>query len=523
MIPVNTNTSVKAKDACMPVSSTCVIWNGPDIPCINLCQGDSIDIVLHQLAELLCESTTGVIDVTSLDFKCLVEQNQQNPDTLLEVLQALINKICDIEDNCCGGEVGPAPVTPIPLPSCLYFTQNGDQVTQLLPNAYSAYLADRICTILTTIASVQSALTSLTTRVTTIENTLEGIGGGTPASITVTTQCASGNSPGLVLPIAQAFSNFEQKFCQLHSVLGSLSSLNAAINLECPDLDQANQLCDTEQTMSQLPGWVSNPTTIASTIVNMWLTICDMRCAMQNLIGGGGTECVPLPPTNLQIAELYANGCKVTWNHPQTGSFEDPVAYEVTITEWNGTTTVGAPIASAQLSHPATQFIFQNLNADPVKNYIVEVYAAYSCGDSSKAFVVGKVKLSSIQYILNVADQATTAQITYPCDNHQNLPATQRATTITLYNPANNQVAINNGVSITAVLRFAVTGDCPNSATEDVSVNILTGQSSATYTYIGERMVKCGQDPCTPEIKAFLCVVSLSSTAVALHPSVPLC
>lgn len=520
MLPVSTNTSIKPKDGCTAVSSTCVVWNGPDIPCINLCQGDSIESVVHQLATLLCESTAGVIDVTTLDFKCLVE-NQQSPETLLDTLQALIDKVCDLEDCCDSGGGGePSTPTPIALPPCLYFTQNGDTITQLLPAAYSAYLADKICVILTTIASIQSAVNSLNVRVTLLEQTVNNPGGD-PDDIEVETQCASGETSGLVLPIAEAFYNFESRFCQLQGLLGTFSQLNQAIAQECTDLSQSAQLCNEESVMSDLPGWTIDPTTLSETIVNMWLTICDMRCSVQALLNGGVTECVIIPPTNVQITNLTVSGCTVKWNIPQTGSFEDPTDYVITITEWNGTSKVGSPVATATVSHPATEYVVSNIG-DSSKVYIAEVYAAYSCGDSAVASAIGSLQITSTQYILNLADQNTTAQVTYPCDG-ENLPAVQRSTVVTLYNPANGNVLVNTGSMITVVLRYGITGDCPSANTEDVTINITPGQSSAIYTYLGERMKKCGQDPCTPELKSFLCVVSISSPAVTLHPSLSFC
>ena len=48
---------IKAKDTqegCNPMSSNCVIWQGPDIPCIKLCKGDSISDITAKLAEELC-------------------------------------------------------------------------------------------------------------------------------------------------------------------------------------------------------------------------------------------------------------------------------------------------------------------------------------------------------------------------------------------------------------------------------------------------------------------------------------
>ena len=35
---------------CSPISSNCVIWQGPDIPCIKLCTGDTVSDVVAKLA-----------------------------------------------------------------------------------------------------------------------------------------------------------------------------------------------------------------------------------------------------------------------------------------------------------------------------------------------------------------------------------------------------------------------------------------------------------------------------------------
>jgi hypothetical protein len=48
MIPNSTgNTS-----GCNPISSNCVVWQGPDLNCINVCTGDTISIIIAKMAEL---------------------------------------------------------------------------------------------------------------------------------------------------------------------------------------------------------------------------------------------------------------------------------------------------------------------------------------------------------------------------------------------------------------------------------------------------------------------------------------
>jgi hypothetical protein len=39
---------------CESKSSNCVIWDGPDIPCISLCKGQSVGWAIYMLATKLC-------------------------------------------------------------------------------------------------------------------------------------------------------------------------------------------------------------------------------------------------------------------------------------------------------------------------------------------------------------------------------------------------------------------------------------------------------------------------------------
>ena len=69
MIPSTNGNS--APKGCNPVSSNCVIWQGPDIPCIDLCAGDSISAVLAKLCEQLVaigtvDGVAGGIDISAL-------------------------------------------------------------------------------------------------------------------------------------------------------------------------------------------------------------------------------------------------------------------------------------------------------------------------------------------------------------------------------------------------------------------------------------------------------------------------
>ena len=80
------------KSPCSPVSSNCVIWNGPDIECIGLCKGDTVTQVIYKLAEELC-SLIDMFKLSNYDISCL--ELPCPPNSFEELINALIQAICN--------------------------------------------------------------------------------------------------------------------------------------------------------------------------------------------------------------------------------------------------------------------------------------------------------------------------------------------------------------------------------------------------------------------------------------------
>lgn len=507
MKPINSNIRLKPEDGCTKVSSSCVIWQGPDIPCIELCKGDSITDVVYELAMKLCEITSGVIDLSTLDFKCLVPTGISEPTTIIQALQLLIDKQCYFEDNCCDDGTGGTIPIPISLPPCLYFTEDGDEITSLLPSNYSAYLASKICEIIDDILSINSSIVSLQNRVTVLEASSGG-GGGTGTTISIVSQCASSPTPGTVVPIGQAFSAFESKFCQLTSILGTNVALSTAIGTECAGLDAAAQLNTPAQTMSQIAGWVANPTTLSQTIVNMWLTICDMRSAIVNSLNTV-IPCIPIPVSNIQITNLTSSGSKITWSAPATGTVsEAPLQYTLKVYEWNGSSIVGSPILNVVKPY-GTNFHDVTIIPDPAKDYQVQIVAEYTCDDSTVATAVGKIALTTVLYCVSVTD-VSYDEITTMCDGDSYVTK-RRKTTLTLKDVVTGNTVVNSLAPFTAVINYSVDGDCPSAVSESITKTFGTGVSSVDHIYEMERYVKCGTDPCSPKYKTYDCLGAIST------------
>jgi hypothetical protein len=90
MKPINLDNS-----PCSPISSNCVIWQGPDIPCIKLCRGDTISDVIDKLAKELC-NIMELLDVNGYDLSCF-DLASCKPQNIQELIQFLIERICALE------------------------------------------------------------------------------------------------------------------------------------------------------------------------------------------------------------------------------------------------------------------------------------------------------------------------------------------------------------------------------------------------------------------------------------------
>jgi hypothetical protein len=163
MIPINSNLN---KDNCVPVSSNCVIWQGPDLSCINLCNGDSVSEVIYKLAVEIC-AIKDQLNLTDLDLKCLVDACITCPQpekTLGIVLQLLIDKVCDLQDIIDTLGIGGSTEVEVRLAACFIadFTDSNGDVTNPVPvSVYVQKIAQKICTILSRLDDIDLQITSI--------------------------------------------------------------------------------------------------------------------------------------------------------------------------------------------------------------------------------------------------------------------------------------------------------------------------------------------------------------------------
>lgn len=286
MLPTSSHT---ADQGCSPVSSNCVIWQGPNLSCINLCKGDTVSDVVFKVATQLCTLQTELV-LTDLDLSCLVSFcTSVNPapttKTLAAVLDFIIDKVCCLNTRCTvleGSSGGTSYTEPtLTLPTCLRFTNaQGQTVTQLIHNQYTLTMATKLCEIKTTVDQHTAQISSVSSRVTALEAvTVDDLP-------TISVQCLTGSSALVALDAAVEV--IADELCDLKGVIGTNTAITAAAAKQCTQLSILPSLSSTG-TMGNIAGWKPTVTTLSDSIFNLWLTVCDMRGAIASLKDCCGT------------------------------------------------------------------------------------------------------------------------------------------------------------------------------------------------------------------------------------------
>ena len=155
---------------CSPISSNCVVWQGPTLTCIDLCAGDTISDVVAKMATELC-TLLDQTNVANYDLSCL-GITACGPKDFQALIQLLIEKICELNNLPTDSTrtEGACPDCVITVATCLRETDQGLPVTMQLID-YVQVLANKICILIDQIGELQIQVNNLDIRVTILENT----------------------------------------------------------------------------------------------------------------------------------------------------------------------------------------------------------------------------------------------------------------------------------------------------------------------------------------------------------------
>ena len=293
---------------CSPISSNCVIWQGPDIPCIKLCSGDTISDVVFKLATELC-TVLDTLNVTSYDLSCF-NLTACGPNDFQALIQFLIDRICALQTELT--TVADPATSPITTDNSTKSASNDtlvtvadcfivERVTVMTVSEYAIAIGKKVCALVTDIALINTQINDLLIRVTDLENTPV-----TPTPIpTLTLDCTIGsltplNSYTIDVILDELINNATNGYCALLSTLGSPSQIGTSL---VPD-------CSFGSDVTSNPDWTATPTTLAESLTNVWIAICDVYSAVSTPITTADTSTVSL---SIVDNEITANLTDTGW------------------------------------------------------------------------------------------------------------------------------------------------------------------------------------------------------------------
>ena len=310
---------------CSPISSNCVIWQGPDIPCIKLCAGDTISDVIFKLATELC-TVLDTLNVTNYDLSCF-NLTACGPNDFQALIQFLIERICALQTELTTvADPATSPIvtnttksasatTLITVAPC--FVIGG--VTVMTVSEYAQVIGSKVCELVSEISTINSQLIIIDTRLTALESapvptfTLPDISvQECDLSSTIT---APGTYP--MDDVLDALINdTTYGFCALRNVTGMPAAILAAVESQCINDSDISLVYGTPFSTAYSGSWIAVATvdTIADAINNIWISLCDVYQYVSDIeVRGTSTSTIDIAVSTGPSFNITANITDTGW------------------------------------------------------------------------------------------------------------------------------------------------------------------------------------------------------------------
>mgnify|MGYP003134615488 FL=1 len=313
MIPTNANNP----QHCDPISSNCVIWQGPDIECVNICNGDTVSTVVAAMANLLCQLQQSIAGGLAFDITLVDQTNLVGPTatTLQELIQLMIDNIILNQGT------GTTPVGGDALACADVFkcTLTVPPCFAELPGVSSTFGVNGFGSIEDVLTELMNQDCSNSTQTSTNTNTISQVS----ARVTVLENNPMGEpnprifssgvvQTGVATPIEVVTQQLDKQFIQLRNATGTPSNISSATS------NQPRSLVTPLYAQGYTKTIKTTVSNLSDSLHNVWTTIDDLRNAVKDI----QDHCCSTVELTIMggVGKLYTTATTCTASLTQAGS-----------------------------------------------------------------------------------------------------------------------------------------------------------------------------------------------------------
>lgn len=248
------------------LSNECVVWQGGDVLCLGICNGDKLSEAEKAIADKVCEIATDM-DLSQVDIGCVLDKcrSTSNDKSLVTLIQILFDNQCclkDLIDEISGGDSSDG-VPNLNLRCLRKLDDFGNEIPQNELQVLQT-IVNQVCQNVTDIAAIRINVNSLQTQV----DDLAGVLVPNPEP-NISTCLTTGLRPSSqVLPLVA------DEVCSIKQTIGTAEQIASALSRQC---ENANEQYITK------PGWEQAVTSMAQTVNNLWIVLCDVKARVETI------------------------------------------------------------------------------------------------------------------------------------------------------------------------------------------------------------------------------------------------
>jgi len=269
MIP---NSKSNKSAACEAVSSNCVVWQGPDLTCVDVCQGDSISDVIAAM----CEQLVVCCDAAGIKIFQLNNINQSTlsggPATTHEgLIQLMIDDMNSSKsgsgssnESRAGWDCTQTLACVVPVDESLRTDKSGSEMTLGL---YLGFLATRISQNIAAITTLNTGQSSNQRRIEALESTGAYV---TPTRVSSCNLAGGATTAGQTYPIDSLLGALDTDYCTLRNATGEAGDIQSAVSAQPAGLVPLSKV-------SWPSSYRPSPSNGGQSLANAWAVVDDLR------------------------------------------------------------------------------------------------------------------------------------------------------------------------------------------------------------------------------------------------------